>query len=1132
MKKQFKYLSIAFYSLIALTLVSCPKPINPTYESEWTHDEYLHYHKGQGEYSEYKQDLGNHTFSEWVVTKNATVSEEGTKERTCRVCGYKETKKINKIEEVVSYTETWSNDNTFHWHHAVNDEENIIDHSFHHFNSSVTDATCLDDGYTTFVCEECGYTFRSNYTKALGHDYDTYDVIVSPTENTIGYVRLICSRDNNKVAISVPKLNDTDYELTTTPSTCDKEGKVVYSLNDISFVTFETSLPKAAHSYGEWIVDKEATENEDGMMHHVCENCSFIEQKTIYALSHEHTFASEWVYDKDNPDIGHYHTATCGHTEVLGDLSDHEFEVVNEVNPTCKEEGYKIYRCTVCGYTYKGDYADVLSHQYNEYEIIETPTEIKTGIARGKCSLCAEETEMLLPKLSEVNYNVTTTKATCQAKGEVTYSLKSNPEIIIKIELPIGSHNYEVKEKVNPTCSEKGYTVYECSICHTTKNDNYVDALGHDFVVTETIDPTCTEKGYSNYECSRCHETKVDDYTDALGHDYVYASINWNDENHTAKALYICSRDNNHKVEYDCEISTVTATEKEDGSKCVVTLRASYDGHTDDNTYELDHTYGNWTITKEATQTEDGSKERICTVCNHKETAVIDRLPDTSLTDDLVKSGIYTGDYYNYITSNLYAYPSILELALTELINTNYVRFSYSGETGTVGKLKIVDSYDLDYVECIYTGQRIEKTNSGSNTGAWNKEHVWAKSHGFNDEKYDAYSDMHHLRVSEANINSNRSNSYFDVVTSPTSTDTYGNKWTTTVFEPRDEVKGDIARMLMYMVVKYNGTYAKDGLNLDLELTNDSTLIYSESNTGAGTYGGTHYLGILSTLVKWHYQDPVDEREIFRNNEIFKLQKNRNPFIDHPEYVYYLYPTESQSYITEANLSSLDSYISSNATAIAALEAEVESLGTITLDDEDTINDILTKYDALGQVSKSFFKKYRAMMEAKNELDRLKSYSSQDKTISTEISFKNLSNTTGNVVNNGVSVDYVASGNNADFGIYAQGTAQGTNPAVLTVSGLYSNIKSLTFNWTTNHSAEKKDGVVVVPAGATATVTITDGTTTRTYTSTDIINTTSKTNVSTFTIGLSEFDLSKVLTITVKNNVKSSVRIKTMVFNV
>lgn len=155
---------------------------------------------------------------------------------------------------------------------------------------------------------------------------------------------------------------------------------------------------------------------------------------------------------------------------------------------------------------------------------------------------------------------------------------------------------------------------------------------------------------------------------------------------------------------------------------------------------------------------------------------------------------------------------------------------------------------------------------------------MWAKSHGFPNESYEPYCDAHHLRPSTTKINSTRSNKDFGEVPNATP-DAYGNKTNNDLFEPRDEVKGDIARMMFYMETRY-GSNTK----YNLKLVNSQTTSASDLN---GRFGN------LETLIKWHYDDPVSKEEIYRNNVIFdNYQHNRNPYIDHPEYDDYVYPSK------------------------------------------------------------------------------------------------------------------------------------------------------------------------------------------------------------------------------------------------
>ena len=452
----------------------------------------------------------------------------------------------------------------------------------------------------------------------------------------------------------------------------------------------------------------------------------------------------------------------------------------------------------------------------------------------------------------------------------------------------------------------------------------------------------------------------------------------------------------------------------------------------------------------------------------------------------------YTG-YYSTITSSVLANSTSLKSTLNQIVTANTKKISYSDCTTA---LKTIDSYDGDYVECIYTGERLGKDNSGSASGQWNKEHIWAKSHGFNDEKYNAYSDLHHLRVSEARINSLRSNSYFDIVSNPTNTDDYGNKWTSTVFEPRDEVKGDIARMLLYMVVRY------DDSTLDLELTNDKALA-SEAETGK-----EGYIGILNTILKWNFEDPVDSRELYRNEQIYEVQGNRNPFIDHSELAYYLYKTECESTsISESYSLSHITPALKNDSAIAKVNAKINEIGEVTLESKNKIEAAKSLYNSLDDISKSFVSEYDVLNQARFDYNVLYSKNNQDTTISTIMDLKDLSDTTGLLALNGIELSYSAPAVYNTKGIYAQ--KDGKN-ITLKANNLYQAITNIELSFTSNK---------VVSKAGVATITITDGTNTATKVTDTLVKNASYVS----RIDVSSLDMSHELTITISSSFSSAI---------
>ena len=181
----------------------------------------------------------------------------------------------------------------------------------------------------------------------------------------------------------------------------------------------------------------------------------------------------------------------------------------------------------------------------------------------------------------------------------------------------------------------------------------------------------------------------------------------------------------------------------------------------------------------------------------------------------------------------------------------------------------------------VYSGNSIDSYDFASNLEPdfWSREHVWPKSHGdFSlGDPYEVplYSDAHNLKPADLTMNTVRGDKDFDnggevVLNGVVETDCFDTEQT---FEPRDEVKGDIARIILYMDVRYEGGQ------------NEPDLVPISSQTSPPS----PQIGILSTLLEWHEMDPPDAFEKRRNDVIYDWQGNRNPFIDYPEFANYIY---------------------------------------------------------------------------------------------------------------------------------------------------------------------------------------------------------------------------------------------------
>ena len=204
------------------------------------------------------------------------------------------------------------------------------------------------------------------------------------------------------------------------------------------------------------------------------------------------------------------------------------------------------------------------------------------------------------------------------------------------------------------------------------------------------------------------------------------------------------------------------------------------------------------------------------------------------------------------------------------------------------------DPTDPDRVVDVYRNASLLKSERN-----YQREHSWPSSYGFPSDVVGnyPYTDVHHLHLADGSYNASRGNLPYDwcspdCAERPTvaangiggGTGVYpGNSnWRTSDrWEVWKERRGDIARGLLYLDVRYEGgTHPVTGAaEPDLILTDDRAQIV----TSGGLNASTAYMGMLAVLLQWHQLDPPDERDHRRNIGGCAAQGNRNPFIDRPE---------------------------------------------------------------------------------------------------------------------------------------------------------------------------------------------------------------------------------------------------------
>lgn len=207
--------------------------------------------------------------------------------------------------------------------------------------------------------------------------------------------------------------------------------------------------------------------------------------------------------------------------------------------------------------------------------------------------------------------------------------------------------------------------------------------------------------------------------------------------------------------------------------------------------------------------------------------------------------GTYSKPYYSSTENKS---EQALKNALNSSLAQNYNSLSYN-----VARDNMYATIDNNggTVECVYTGRTANfTTRSGANSNIFNCEHTFPQ--GFFNSNQPMRSDIHHLFPTDVNANSRRGNDPFGVV-SNASWSQGGSKSGGGKFEPRDVQKGPSARAMMYFVIRYQD--------------------YSN-----------HFSGQENILRQWHKTYPPQSAEQTRNDDIYALQNNRNPFVDYPQF--------------------------------------------------------------------------------------------------------------------------------------------------------------------------------------------------------------------------------------------------------
>ena len=574
-----------------------------------------------------------HSFDDGVVTTQPTCQATGIKTYTCSACHATHTELVpatghdygDEIAEVpatctktgtaahyqcASCGKLFVDDNGVKKEVAANELViALVAHSYDE-GTVTTQPTCEKDGVETFACTACGHTYTEKVS-ATGHNYGDEIAEVAATCMATGtkthYECANCGKlfvdvNGRKIQVTenyltialVPHTVVTDEAV---EPTCTATGLTQGSHCSVcgTVIVAQTEIPVNGHSYGELIDEVAATCEAAGTKaHYECAVCG----KYFVDVEDEKTevTAEELAIEK------------LAHTVVVDEA----------VEPTCTATGLtQGSHCSVCGEVIVAQ--EVLAANGHTEEVIAgTPaTCTATGLTEGKrCSVCGEIlTEQQVVPVAEHKSVVVYDNG-----GHWTECENCRQVLTEKV-----LHEWTVSEQVAPTCTQKGSVTETCA-CGATRS-TVVSATGHTVTKVEATQATCEQEG--NVEYYKC----VNDNCGALflkvGDDYVPTTIEevTLPKAHTygeliAEKEATCTEAGT-AAHYECSTCHTLFVDK-DGVKTEVTeeeLVIAAKGHS----------YGEWTLTDEPTQTEKGSAKRTCTVCGNEETTVVPVLTDTTV---------------------------------------------------------------------------------------------------------------------------------------------------------------------------------------------------------------------------------------------------------------------------------------------------------------------------------------------------------------------------------------------------------------------------------------------------------------------------------------------------------------------
>lgn len=466
----------------------------------------------------YSQALGHK--GEWYVTAKPRCFDSGNRQRICTVCNEIEDETLPPIGHHELQPATCTEGKKCKNCHYV--EGTGTGHAFEGEWTTKTAPTCLTSGVEERKCAHCDATEERNVS-ALGHT-GNWKITTPASCTTTGTETRTCTVCNTVFGSrEIPAKGHSGDWTTVLQSTCTTQGKAERRCN-ICGDYEEMTLPKAMHTYSDWVVDRAAdcSTMTNGQKHRSCTVCGYNDSATIFAL---HNYSKDWTIETEptcTTDGSKYKSCTSCNSKHYEKITKtgHKGEWTTTLLATCTTDGSRERTCTVCG-DKETETLNKLGHDL--VSVNYTSGDNFDCITRKTCSRCGhnEDTKHGRHSYSEP---VLIFDPDCERDGlEILTCLECGYQITHNI-IRLG-HKYDATlgtdgwvTRVEPTCTKDGWRRRTCTVCNKAFDDK-IYTEGHQYGDWTTKNATCTVEGSRYHECTKCG-LKEQEILYALGHDF------------------------------------------------------------------------------------------------------------------------------------------------------------------------------------------------------------------------------------------------------------------------------------------------------------------------------------------------------------------------------------------------------------------------------------------------------------------------------------------------------------------------------------------------------------------------------------------------------------------------------------